>query len=139
MNYNNYSKISPSLRGQRRMTNAINLKNKNKNYFVMISDNIKPQNYHSYYSNPVYHKQYNGMSLNNDYLNTKYRNTLPSTRRPKKRVKFNEIVDVIMVKSFKKYNKEEESISIGDYFDENYNYKPKKRNKEGKNCECNII
>ena len=65
---------------------------------------------------------------------------LPIIKKKKKRVTFNENVEVIIVKSYKKYNKEEEEISIGEYFDENYNYKPyRKKRKKVINCECNIF
>ena len=60
------------------------------------------------------------------------------SKRKKKKVKFNESVDVIIVESYKKYNKDDE-ISIGDYFDKNYNFKPKNEKKSGSKCECIII
>ena len=60
------------------------------------------------------------------------------SKRKKKKVKFNESVDVIIVESYKKYNKDDE-ISIGDYFDKNYNFKPKNEKKNGTKCECTII
>ena len=61
-------------------------------------------------------------------------------KRVKKRVKFNEYIEVIKVISYKKYYKEEE-LSIADYFDENFNYKPynKRRKKEETICKCIII
>ena len=68
------------------------------------------------------------------------RTTFSTPRNIKKRVKFNEYIEVIKVKSYKQYNKEEE-LSIADYFDENYNYKPysKRRKKEETICKCIIL
>ena len=77
-------------------------------------------------------------NANNNYLNSDNTNTTPISRKIKKKVKFNEVVDVILVKSYKKYNKCEDEISIDDYFEENNNNKGN-RKKKGKNCECNII
>ena len=65
------------------------------------------------------------------------RNKTPTTRKIKKKVKFNEKVDVIVVKSFKKYNKCEDENSLDSLLDENRS--KHKRRKYLKNCECNLI
>ena len=57
----------------------------------------------------------------------------------KKRVKFNENISIIYVKSFKRFNKREECFSINEHFDKNYNYRPIKRKSEENICQCNII
>ena len=115
-----------------------------QNEFTNTSDSTSSQSHHSNYTNPNNSNNYNKNSVSTNCTNYKFpysrqKNTLPTTRKQKKKVKFNEIVDVILVKSYKKYNKDEESISIGEYFDENYNYKPKKRKKEDSKCQCNIF
>ena len=81
------------------------------------------------------HYDYN--NTKNIYNYTTLRNKAATPRKIKKKVKFNEKVDVIVVKSFKKYNKCEDEYSIDDFLDENKS--KNKRRKKGKNCECNII
>ena len=97
----------------------------------------------SSFRNQNYYKTYNTLSNSTTKKKrySKHKNTLSNSNRSKKKkkkVKFNESVDVIIVASYKKYNKDDE-ISIGDYFDENYNFKPKNQNKSGSKCECTII
>ena len=84
------------------------------------------------------YKDFKNDNANSNYQNTDITNTTPISRKIKKKVKFNEVVDVILVKSFKKYNKCDDEISIDDYFEENNNNK-ENRKKKVKNCECNII
>ena len=81
---------------------------------------------------------YNNMSNNYPLLNQGKKKT---ARKTKKKVKFNEDVDVILVKSYKKYNKIEDEISLDDNLDENYNNNINNniKRKKKKNCECNII
>ena len=101
---------------------------KQYNEYSKISDTTsKPDNNYFYKSNTI-----------DKSLNTA-RTTLSTPRNIKKSVKFNKYIEVIKVASYKKYNKEEE-LSIADYFDENYNYKPyNKRKKEEIICKCIII
>ena len=92
-----------------------------------------------------YNNKINNISFNyNNYANNYPLFNQPNkikSRKPKKKVKFNEVVDVILVKSYKKYNQTGEEISFDDNFDENNknnaNNNIKKKNK--KNCECNIF
>ncbi len=64
----------------------------------------------------------------------------PNTGKGKKRVKFNENVDIVLVESYKKYNQEGEDFSMGDYDDDNYDFTPShKKRKKNTKCECNII
>jgi len=110
------------------------------------ADTLSSQSNHSSMSsfqNQNYYKTYN--TLNNDttkkkhYSKNKNRHSNSKySKKIKKKVKFNESVDVIIVESYKKYNREDE-ISIGDYFDKNYNFKPKNEKKSGTKCECIII
>ena len=91
-------------------------------------------------SNHSIQKKSNHYDFNNSKIIYNYlplRNKTPTTRKIKKKVKFNEKVDVIVVKSFKKYNKSEEENSLDDLFDENRT--KHKRRINIKNCECNII
>ena len=91
-------------------------------------------------SNHSNQKKSNLYDFNNSNIIYNYlplRNKTPTTRKKKKKVKFNEKVDVILVKSFKKYNKCEDENSLDDLFDENRTKHKKRKNL--KNCECNII
>ena len=92
-----------------------------------------------------YYKTYNILSNNttkkrhySKHKNSRSKSKYTKNKKKKKKVKFNESVDVIIVESYKKYNKDDE-ISIGDYFDKNYNFKPKNEKKSGSKCECIII
>ena len=92
-----------------------------------------------------YYKTYNILSNNTTkkrhysrHKNSRSKSKCSKRKKIKKKVKFNESVDVIIVESYKKYNKDDE-ISIGDYFDKNYNFKPKNEKKNGTKCECKII
>jgi hypothetical protein len=67
------------------------------------------------------------------YEFSRLRNSLPNFHKRKKRVKFNENIEVIKVKSYKKYNKEEKDYSFVN------NYKSKNKRRETINCKCNII
>ena len=93
--------------------------------------NIKLPNYNQIYIN----------NANNFTPYPKRRYTAPTMKKPKKKVKFNEVVDVFEIKSYKKYNKCEDTFSIDDYFDENKDSKSDtiKKRKNSKNCECIIF
>ena len=95
---------------------------------------IKHTNYNQVYNNSAY-------NFNNFAPYQRRRYTAPAMKKTKKKVKFNEVVDVFVVKSYKKYNKCEDISSIDDYFDENKDSKTDntKKRKFGKNCECIIF
>ena len=110
-------------------------KYKNQNYY-----NIKNQND----LNAMYRTDSNYSNINKtpkmvyeeDYTKLKKNNI-----GNKKRVKFNEDVQVIKVQSYKEYNKiEDVDININDFFvgDGNRQNNIKKR-KKGDKCECNLI
>ena len=110
-------------------------KYKNQNYY-----NIKNQND----LNAMYRTDSNYSNINKtpkmvyeeDYTKLKKKNI-----GNKKRVKFNEDVQVIKVQSYKEYNKiEDVDININDFFvgDGNRQNNIKKR-KKGDKCECNLI
>jgi len=110
------------------------------------ADTLSSQSNHSSLSSfpsQKYYKTYNTINNNTTKKRrfSKHKNTHSNSKgskRKKKKVKFNESVDVIIVESYKKYNRDDE-ISIGDYFDKNYNFKPKIEKKNGTKCECSII
>ena len=85
-----------------------------------------------------YDKNYCKKNTINSSNNSTKTTILSSNRSSKKKVTFNENVEIIMIKSYKNYYIEKEEESIRDYFDENYNYRPKKRKKEGVICQCII-
>ena len=110
-------------------------KYKNQNYY-----NIRNQND----LNAMYRTDSNYSNINKspkmvyeeDYTKLKKKNI-----GNKKRVKFNEDVQVIKVQSYKEYNKiEDVDININDFFvgDGNRQNIIKKR-KKGDKCECNLI
>ena len=110
-------------------------KYKNQNYY-----NIRNQND----LNAMYRTDSNYSNINKspkmvyeeDYTKLKKKNI-----GNKKRVKFNEDVQVIKVQSYKEYNKiEDVDININDFFDGGGNRQNNiKRRKKGDKCECNLI
>ena len=135
MEYNNYLQKHLLSKESKRRKNDGSLHKRHKTDSVKTLDSTSS---HSNRSNLSY------QNCNTNYYTestfSKRKSNLPFIRKKKKRVTFNENVEVIIVKSYKKYNKEEEEISIGEYFDENYNYKPyRKKRKKVTNCECNIF
>ena len=76
------------------------------------------------------------MVYEEDYTKLKKKNIVN-----KKRVKFNEDVQVIKVQSYKEYNKiEDVDININDFFDGGGNRQNNiKKRKKGDKCECNLI
>ena len=128
MNLTNYSNNNQIYYGQKLYLYPVNYQIQN-DLSKTMSDTYSNNSNYSNISNPSYY--YN----NNIYDKKKY--IIP--QKPKKRVTFNETVDVILVESYKKYNREDEDISSsGDYYDYNYNSK-KNRKKKSTKCECNII
>ena len=87
-------------------------------------------------SNNSNHKLSDFSNFNNynNYPYTRHRNSVPNPKN-KKRVKFNEVVDVTIVKSYKKYNKCEKELTLDELIDN----KCKSKRKNAKNCECIII
>ena len=110
-----------------------------KNDYLKTLDTSSNQSNHSNFNNPNYYNLNNNINNNNfDY--PKYRTNLRKSRKPKKRVRFNEDVDVVLVESYKEYNRDDEDISIGEYIDEKQNFKSNgQKRKKGTKCECNII
>ena len=110
-------------------------KYKNQNYY-----NIRNQND----LNAMYRTDSNYSNINKspkmvyeeDYTKLKKKNIVN-----KKRVKFNEDVQVIKVQSYKEYNKiEDVDININDFFDGGGNRQNNiKKRKKGDKCECNLI
>ena len=132
MNLTNYSNNNQIYYGQKLYLYPVNYQMQN-DLSKTMSDTYSNNSNYSNISNPSYY--YNLYNNNNIYDKKKY--IIP--QKPKKRVTFNETVDVILVESYKKYNREDEDISSsGDYYDYNYNSK-KNRKKKSTKCECNII
>ena len=93
--------------------------------------NIKFTNYNSFHNNNV-----------NNFNYQRRRYTTPTMKKTKKKVKFNEMVDVFVVKSYKKYNKCEDKFSLDDSnYDDSKDSKSDtiKKRKKTKNCECLIF
>ena len=104
--------------------------------------NIKFTNYNQFYNNNVnnVNNDNNVNNVNNSEPYYKRRYTTSTMKKTKKKVKFNEVVDVFVVKSYKKYNKCGDRFSLDDvYYDDSKDSKSdtiKKR--KTKNCECFI-
>ena len=124
----------------------MNYSNNNSQY--NYTNNYKNQNYYNIKNqndlNAMYRTDSNYSNINKtpkmvyeeDYTKLKKNNI-----GNKKRVKFNEDVQVIKVQSYKEYNKiEDVDININDFFvgDGNRQNNIKKR-KKGDKCECNLI
>ena len=124
----------------------MNYSNNNSQY--NYTNNYKIQNYYNIKNqndlNAMYRTDSNYSNINKtpkmvyeeDYTKLKKKNI-----GNKKRVKFNEDVQVIKVQSYKEYNKiEDVDININDFFvgDGNRQNNIKKR-KKGDKCECNLI
>ena len=97
------------------------------NYFSKNSDSISGR------TNLTKNTENDNIGNDNKFEYSKLRNSLPNLQQKKKRVKFNENIEIIKVKSYKKYNKEEYKYS----FVNNYNSKNKRR--QDIKCTCNII
>ena len=80
---------------------------------------------------------------NNNYCFSKNTKKVAKKKKMKKKVKFNEVVDIVAVKSFKQYNKCEYTYELPfiDILDENNNYISNvyKKRKKKNNCECTIF
>ena len=112
----------------------------NNNYFFQNFQNtdiLRTSETSTNQSNLINLTNQNPYFLNNVNYQTNFnfqgqRVNRPNTRKGKKRVKFNENVDIVLVESYKKYNQEGEDFSMGDYDDDNYDFTPshKKRKKK---------
>ena len=98
-------------------------------------NNIKFTNFNRFYNNNLH-------NFNNFEIYQRRRYTTPTMQKIKKKVKFNEVVDVFVVKSYKKYNKSQDKFSFDDaYYDDSKDSKSDtiKKRKNTKNCECLIF
>ena len=120
--------------------NFINYSN-NKNFYIEKQNISKDKFYQNSFLNSSETSTNNDYNLRNinDKIITKGIKSSSYYHNKKKRVKFNENIDVILIRSFKRYNKQDDEDSIADYFDKNFNYRPKNRKKEELVCQCNII
>ena len=126
MNFD-YLRQNHIINESRKRSNTFHSKNKMSNYFSKSSGSISGG------TNPTKNSENDSTGNGSKYEYSKLRNSLPSHLRVKKKVKFNENVEVIKVKSYKKYNKDDNIYP----FVNNYNSKNKRR--EGIKCNCNII
>ena len=116
-----YLKKNHIIHENRRRSNSIGPQKKQPNYFSKSSGSLSGE---TDFSKNIEDKNDN---TGNKNKYSKIRNT-----QRKKRVKFNEHVEVIMVKSYKKYNKEDNYSYIN-------NSKQKNKRREDIKCNCNII
>ena len=120
--------------GERQKQDTLYFQNLNESayYQNMTTDTMSNQNNKmnniTVYPNDNYDRNYPYSSQRN--------NKIPISKKNKKKVKFNEVVDIILVKIYKKYNKDDSSLD--DYFNNN-NKNNNVKTKKAKNCECNII
>ena len=102
----------------------------------MTTDTLSNHNYKMNNITSIYNNFPNDNYGSNYLYSNQINNKIPISGKTKKKVKFNEVVDIILVKSYKKYNKDE--VSLDDYFNGN-NKNKNIKTKKPKNCECNII
>ena len=123
----NYQNNYQAILNQKTLQNAYTSQNRNDSpNFTIDTSNVGGEKKYSYFSNNNFY---------NNYPYKRHRNTAPNPKI-KKRVKFNEQVDVTIVKSFKKYNKCEKELTLDELIDNSSN---SKKRKNSKNCECNIF
>ena len=126
MNFD-YLKQNHLINENRSRSNTFHSKNKMSNYFSKNSDSLSGEN------NFTKNSENDSIGNESKYEFSKLRNSLPNRQKRKKRVKFNDNIEVIKVKSYKKYNKEEKDYSFVN------NYKSKNKRRESIKCNCNII
>ena len=143
MNYNNYSNNNQIFYGVQKVPNSNYYQNPYEAY-----DTYSNHSTQSNFSNTNYNNINNINIINNKnkfsnnvQLLNKGKTLKPKNKnKVKKKVKFNEVVDVILVKSYKKYNKDDESSYNGNIREENpYKDNNNKSYKKANRCECNII
>ena len=127
MNGINYPNNYQASLNQKTLQNAYTFQNRiDSQNFPIYTTNVNNEQKYSYFPNNT---------LYNNYPYERHRNTEPDPKI-KKKVKFNEQVDVTIVKSFKKYNKCEKELTLDELIDNRTN---SKKRKNSKNCECNIF
>ena len=132
MNFENYPNNNQIFYEPKNASKAIYFQNQNESPNTMY---YNAYNNNANFNYPIDYSTYEN-NINYIYQIPKSKTKTRKYDKTKKKVKFNENVDVILIKSFKKYNRLE-NFSLYDYFDEiNNNYNKKKKN--GK-CECNIF
>ena len=111
-----------------------------KTLFIQGKQNNKPlENHYSNYSNSE--KKYKKLSYTPINANN---NNLVRKKRTKKRVKFNNKVDIVLIESYKEYNKMDDGdFNYMDYFNNVNTYaKAQQMNninkKQGDGCTCYI-
>ena len=136
MNYNNYSNNNQIIYGVQNIPKSKYYQNQYEPY-----DSYSNHSTQSNVSNNNYNTFNNKNNFNYNYQLLNKGKAMKFKNKAKKKVKFNEIVDVILVPSYKKYNKEDDDSSYSDYnreenpYTNNNNQNKKKINR----CECNII
>ena len=138
MNYNNYSNNNQIFYGAQNIPNSKYYKNQYEVYETYSNHSTQSNFSNNHYNNVIYINNYN----NNYQILNKGKTLKPKSKNKiKKKVKFNEVVDVILVQSYKKYNKEDDDSSYSDCFREDNPYKDNnnKNHKKANKCECNII
>ena len=142
MNYNNYSNNNQIFYGTQNIQNSNYYQNPYEAYDTYSNHSTQSNfsNTNNNNINNINNKNYfsNNFQLLNQGETLKPKNK--NKNKVKKKVKFNEVVDVILVKSYKKYNRDDES-SYGDYIRKENPYKNNnnKSHKKVNRCECNII
>ena len=126
MNFD-YLKQNHIINENRSRSNTFRSQNKMSKYFSKSTGSL------SGVTNSTKNNENDSIGNESRYEFSRLRNSLPNFHKRKKRVKFNENIEVIKVKSYKKYNKEEKDYSFVN------NYKSKKKRRETINCKCNII
>ena len=137
MNYKNYSNNNQIFYGAQIIPNSNYYKNQYEPY-----DTYSNHSTQSNFSNNNYNNINNINTCNNNFqILNKGKTLKPKNKnKVKKKVKFNEVVDVILVKSYKKYNRDDDDSSYSDYNKEENPYKDNNnKHKKVNKCECNII
>ena len=140
MNYNNYSNNNQIFYGVQKVPNSNYYQNPYEAYDT-YSNHSTQSNFSNTNNNNINNINKKNNFGNNFQLLNKGKALKPKNKnKVKKKVKFNEVVDVILVKSYKKYNRDDES-SYSDYNREENPYKDNnnKSHKKINRCECNII
>ena len=147
MNIQNYPSTFNNqyyIQNPQQITNPINFPNQpinqniyNYNQFQGFNTNIIQKNnttINNITSNLNSINNINNNSNNNLNKNNNINNIIDKEKKPKKSVKFIDKVDVLLVESYKDYNKIEEEELYNNYYSNNKVY-----TKSDKNCECNIL
>ena len=140
MNYNNYLNNNKIFYGVQKVPNSNYYQNPYEAYDT-YSNHSTQSNFSNTNNNNINYINNKNNFGNNFQLLNKGKALKPKNKnKVKKKVKFNEVVDVILVKSYKKYNRDDES-SYSDYNREENPYKDNnnKSHKKINRCECNII